>query len=236
MSWIPAIASATGSLGSSFASAWAAREINEDNLAFQREFAQNGVRWKVADMREAGLNPLLASGINATTPAGGSSVQPDFSGIGASAREIGRMLAERTVENADEQIATAKTVQDVNSAQAEKIRAEAEKVRRETTQIPTLTQEEIASIEHRKHSTYFGALVNDIGGLISRLGTSEMSRVEKQAEALLRRRIDTSGLPAFQRPSDYEISQMAKKIAEQKAKKTTDKGGVKHPTGRSVLY
>lgn len=131
MSWIPAIASATGSLGSSFASAWAAREINEDNLAFQREFAQNGVRWKVADMREAGLNPLLATGINATTPAGGSSVQPDFSGIGASAREIARMLAEKTVEKADAEIDAVKAQKDNLEAQAGKAEAEAEKIKYE---------------------------------------------------------------------------------------------------------
>lgn len=224
------------------------RNLQEDSQSWQRHVLQNQKQWQVQDLRAAGLNPILATGINPAMPGSTSS---GFSGASNSAmREYLASQRRKETAVADEQIATAqsaqklndaqaktaKTVQDVNSAQAEKIRAEAEKVRRETTQIPTLTQEEIASIEHRKHSTYFGALVNDIGGLISRLGTSEMSRVEKQAEALLRRQFEASGLPAFQQPSDFEIQQMAKKIAEQKAKKTTDKGGIKHPTGRSVLY
>lgn len=104
MPWLPAIIQATGSLGGSVASAWSANQINSDNLAFQREFAQNGVRWKVADMRAAGLNPLLSTGINATSPAGGSSVMPDFSGIGSAARDIGRLVAEKTAEKADADI------------------------------------------------------------------------------------------------------------------------------------
>lgn len=108
MPWLPAIIQATGSLGGSVASAWSANQINSDNLAFQREVAQNGVRWKVADMRAAGLNPLLSTGINATAPAGGSSAMPDFSGISASARDISRMFVEKAAEKADEEVTNLK--------------------------------------------------------------------------------------------------------------------------------
>lgn len=108
MPWgaVGSIASAVGSLAGAGLSAWSANKINSDNLAFQREVAQNGVRWKVADMRAAGLNPLLSTGINATAPGGGSSVMPDFSGVGASARDIGRMIAEKAAEKADAEIDT----------------------------------------------------------------------------------------------------------------------------------
>lgn len=110
MPWgaVGSIASAVGSLAGAGLSAWSANQINSDNLAFQREVAQNGVRWKVNDMRAAGLNPLLSTGINATSPAGGSSVMPDFSGVGASARDIGRMIAEKTAERADEEVTNLK--------------------------------------------------------------------------------------------------------------------------------
>lgn len=108
MPWLPAIIQATGSLGGSVASAWSANQINSDNLAFQREVAQNGVRWKVNDMRAAGLNPLLSTGINATAPAGGSSAMPDFSGISASARDISRMFVEKAAEKADEEVTNLK--------------------------------------------------------------------------------------------------------------------------------
>lgn len=49
----------------------AARERNaaemamaERNIALQREFAQNGIRWKVEDAKAAGLHPLYAMGAN----------------------------------------------------------------------------------------------------------------------------------------------------------------------------
>lgn len=37
-------------------------KINADNLALQREFAQNGVSWRVEDAKRAGLHPLAALG------------------------------------------------------------------------------------------------------------------------------------------------------------------------------
>ena len=47
-------------------------ESNEDagnaNAALQREFAQNGIRWKVADAEAAGIHPLYALGAQ-TSPA-----------------------------------------------------------------------------------------------------------------------------------------------------------------------
>lgn len=43
-----------------------AREANErmadKNIALQREFAQNGIRWKVADAKAAGIHPIYALG------------------------------------------------------------------------------------------------------------------------------------------------------------------------------
>lgn len=49
--------------------------INADQLAFgrenmqmQRDFAQHGVRWKVADAKAAGLHPLAALGANVSSP------------------------------------------------------------------------------------------------------------------------------------------------------------------------
>ena len=41
--------------------AWA-REQFDRNEALQREFAQNGIRWRAADARAAGLHPLAALG------------------------------------------------------------------------------------------------------------------------------------------------------------------------------
>lgn len=39
-----------------------ARENAANNIAMQREFAQNGIQWKVADAKKAGIHPLYAMG------------------------------------------------------------------------------------------------------------------------------------------------------------------------------
>lgn len=41
--------------------------INERNIALQREFAQSGIRWKVADAKAAGIHPLYAIGGSGAT-------------------------------------------------------------------------------------------------------------------------------------------------------------------------
>jgi len=41
-----------------------AKEIAAQNAALQREFAQNGIRWKVEDAKAAGIHPLAALGAN----------------------------------------------------------------------------------------------------------------------------------------------------------------------------
>lgn len=40
------------------------RKLNNDNIQLQREFAQNGVSWKVEDAKRAGIHPLYALGAN----------------------------------------------------------------------------------------------------------------------------------------------------------------------------
>jgi hypothetical protein len=40
---------------------------NAQNVAYQKEFAQKGVQWKVEDAKKAGLHPLYALGANTTS-------------------------------------------------------------------------------------------------------------------------------------------------------------------------
>ena len=42
----------------------AQKDMAEDNIKYQKEFAQKGIRWKVADAKKAGVHPLYALGAN----------------------------------------------------------------------------------------------------------------------------------------------------------------------------
>jgi len=67
MSWIGPAISAAGSLLGGMLSGKSQREANESNERLQREFAQNGIRWKVEDAKAAGLHPLFALGGSGAT-------------------------------------------------------------------------------------------------------------------------------------------------------------------------
>lgn len=43
------------------------KELAEQNMALQRQFAQEGIRWKVNDAKAAGIHPLYALGANTTS-------------------------------------------------------------------------------------------------------------------------------------------------------------------------
>lgn len=67
MMGIGALLSGAGSLGSLFGgsgkSALRAQEnMNAQNIQMQKEFAQEGIRWRVADAKAAGIHPLYALG------------------------------------------------------------------------------------------------------------------------------------------------------------------------------
>lgn len=80
-----------------------AAEIAERQMQFQREVMQNRYQWQVNDLRQAGLNPVLATGLSAGM-ASGASYQPENEYAGASAgiiSAIGKALAVREQRNRD---------------------------------------------------------------------------------------------------------------------------------------
>lgn len=86
---LPAIGSAVGS----YFSGQAAEKNAERNIAMQREFAQQGIRWKVADAKAAGVHPLFALGANthsfAPVSVGSSSMGPALAQMG---QDVGRAI------------------------------------------------------------------------------------------------------------------------------------------------
>lgn len=83
--------SAGASLAGSLLGNKSASKLNKMNIKYQKDFAQQGIRWKVADAKAAGIHPLAALGAQthsfAPVTAGG-----DFSGIAQAGQDIGRAI------------------------------------------------------------------------------------------------------------------------------------------------
>lgn len=78
MSWLAAGIAALGSLFGGRRDRKAQEEANAQNVAYQREFAQHGISWRVEDAKRAGLHPLYALGGSGATFS--PSVQPVLDG------------------------------------------------------------------------------------------------------------------------------------------------------------
>ncbi|AXL14959.1 DNA pilot protein [Microviridae sp.] len=87
--WLGGALGAAGSvLGGLFGSKGQS-DANAQNAALQREFAKNGIRWRVADAKKAGIHKMYAVGAQ-PTQAQASFVNPN-QGLGQAAEAIGQL-------------------------------------------------------------------------------------------------------------------------------------------------
>ncbi len=83
------IISAGANLLGGMMSASASKSAARKQVELQREFAQNGIRWKVADAKAAGLHPLAALGAQTTSY---QPVQVGDTSLGSSLSEMGQNI------------------------------------------------------------------------------------------------------------------------------------------------
>lgn len=75
----------------------------ERNAALQREFAQSGIQWKVADAKKAGIHPLYAMGAPSISPAVSVQSDPLASSLSSMGQDISRsMVATQSSGTRDE--------------------------------------------------------------------------------------------------------------------------------------
>lgn len=96
------------------------------DMAMQKEFAQNGIRWRVADAEAAGLHPLAALGAMGAGYQPGSITMSGDPGSGEAFRSLSRMgqnlsRAARATQTTDERA--------MINAQLDKLAAESEQAR-----------------------------------------------------------------------------------------------------------
>jgi len=90
---IGALASAFGNIASGIGGAISSSKAAEKSYRQQKEFAQNGIQWKVADAKEAGIHPLYALGANTHSfaPVAVGNTNP-LSGLAEAGQDISRAV------------------------------------------------------------------------------------------------------------------------------------------------
>jgi len=90
---IEAIASSLGSIASGIFGASSAKKAAKQQYQQQKEFAQNGIQWKVDDAKKAGIHPLYALGANTVSyaPVSVGNTNP-LSGLAEAGQDISRAV------------------------------------------------------------------------------------------------------------------------------------------------
>lgn len=98
------IVSAVGGLAGGLLSAKSQASANAAAIAMQKDFAQNGIRWKVQDAKAAGLHPLAALGAQTMSPSA-SLGATDYSYLAGMGQDIGRAIQSKMTkqERAEQQ-------------------------------------------------------------------------------------------------------------------------------------
>lgn len=78
-------------------------KINAQNIALQKEFAQSGIQWRVADAKAAGIHPLAALGAQ-THSFSPQSIGMDYSAMGRMGQDIGRAVQTATGRRSRQQM------------------------------------------------------------------------------------------------------------------------------------
>lgn len=182
-----------GSLWSSDSSAEAAAA----QIAFQREAMQHRYQWTMADLKKAGLNPMLAvGGLSQGVPSGAMAhyENPGTAAVQSAAAAKAMELSERQQHNQDIQ---AQSVVNVNNAQASKVEAE------------TLN-------EYDKHSAGYWSSQSDLAGASASYQRENINNLYSQRQLIAQQMKEsdsriatlTMDLQNMQKEREYTIAKI----------------------------
>lgn len=117
-----------GSIGAANANQ-ANRDIAYQNREWQEMMSSSAYKRAVLDMREAGLNPILAAGSPASTPAGSTAtMMNEAEPLATAAKDVGAMVMQKeALKKQDTEIGLMETQKQTNAAQAEMYKTQAQK-------------------------------------------------------------------------------------------------------------
>lgn len=189
----PAGASIGGAIGSSLDQS-AVNDQSQANFSaqmdFNREAMQSKYQWQVADMKAAGLNPMLAYG--ATPGMLGAPGAPMLSNPSAAGAQTGQAVAQianldADTKNKDAQSALIQAQTDKTQAEVDQTNASAAQLRQSTVESAARTSEAYARIEQYGHqNNWTDQQISNAQALIGpQVGLAKNQSVESATRAAL---------------------------------------------------
>lgn len=120
---LEAVGSVAGDVIGSFIDANASRASAREQMTFQKEMSNTAHQREVADLRAAGLNPILSAtgGAGASTPAGASITKTGLDKMGSSAVSSALDAKRFRLERAEAESRIVKNIQEAKTSAADQV-------------------------------------------------------------------------------------------------------------------
>ncbi|AXL15218.1 DNA pilot protein [Microviridae sp.] len=170
-------------------------QLAREQMVFQSNMAQSAHQRQVADLKKAGLNPILSAGGSGAPSPGGATAQVKNVAEGVTSSALQARAIKKDIKESDSRVALQHTQEKVAEATKDTQRASAKKLKTEESilklQKPAVEAENASRVEKAKvdaetykYQKYIDMLSGVVGGIFG--GTAKGLQAAGQAKNILK--------------------------------------------------